>query len=69
MSQFDLVVTLQLLLRVTSLQVELDFNIADMRFNLLGLAILGPLCLLGFQISEILAAFFGLELLLFLLLG
>ena len=69
MGQFDLVVTLQLLLRVTSLQVELDFNIADMRFNLLGLAILGSLCLLGLQISEILAAFFGLELLFFLLLG
>ena len=69
MGQFDLVVTLQLLLSVTSLQVELDFNIADMRFNLLGLAILGSLCLLSLQIGKILAAFFGLELLFFLLLG
>ena len=69
MSQFDLVVALQFLLRVTSLQVELDFNVADMRFNLLGLAILGSLCLLSLQVGKILAALFGLELLLFLLLG
>ena len=67
--EFHLIISLKLFLSVTSLQIELNLDIANMCFNFLRLAVFCLSCLVSFHLYKIFAAFFSLELFFFLLLS
>ena len=69
MSQLHLIVPLQLLLCVTSLQIELNFNISDMSFHNLIFLISLSSSLIRFHCRNILPSLLGFHLFIFSLLG